>query len=85
MDCIMKNEGWKWEGSSGLPDVSLSGDLQNYVHMEKMQSICSVYHHHGKIKSKDCNNHQEEFICLKSSQFYQQNQGNSLKNKSLNY
>ena len=31
-------------------------------------------HNHGKIKSKSCENHQEDFICLKSAQFFQQNQ-----------
>ena len=75
MDCIMKNEGWKWEGSSGLPDKPLSGDLQSIIHLEEMKSNCTVLHHHGKIKSKNCNDQDEDFVCLKSAQFYQQNQG----------
>ena len=78
MDCILKNEGWKWEGMSGLSDDPLSGDLQNIIHMEELRSNCTVLHHHGKIKSKSCD-HKEDFICLKSAQFYQQNQGMSIK------
>ena len=74
MDCILKNEGWKWEGMSGLSDEPLSGDLQNIVTMEEMRSNCTVLHHHGKIKSKSCDSHQEDFICLKSAKFFQQNQ-----------
>ena len=70
MDCILKNEGWKWEGMSGLSDDPLSGDLQNVIYMEQLQSNCTVLHHHGKIKSKSCDGHTEDFICLKSAQFY---------------